>query len=93
MANYTIRLQLVEKPGEEVYEDLHTRMETGGFLRTISGVNPQGAKVTPNLPHGTYYGSSDATSQEVRDWAKNHAKEAWGKSLVFVAQTSTWSLS
>ena len=93
MPKYTIRIQLVGKPSEEVYADLHQRMEKGGFYRTVKGVDDDGNTVTPNLPHGTYYGTSEATCLKVREWATAHAKEAWGKSIIFVAETSTWSLS
>lgn len=91
MANYTLRIQLVGKPSEDVYDDLHARMQKGGFRRTIEGVNTAGQAAGFDLPHGTYYGSSDADVARVRDWAKDHAKEAWGKSVVFVAQTDTWA--
>lgn len=91
MPYYTIRIQLVGNPSETVYEDLHARMQRGGFLRTVTGVDNQGRQTTSPLPHGTYYGSSDADSGRVRDWAKEHAQAAWGASIVFVAQTETWA--
>jgi hypothetical protein len=67
------------------------RMARGGFLQTITGTNPSGQTVTTAMPHATYYGSVDAIAAAVRDWAQAHAKEAWGKSIVFVAETSTWA--
>ncbi len=92
MAYYTLRIELLGNPGSDVYENLHTRMTKGGFLQTIQGTNSQGQTVTCNLPHATYYGSSDATAAQVRDWAKQHATEVWGRSIVFVAQTSMWAI-
>ena len=91
MANYTLRIQFVGNPSESIYDDLHARMQKGGFLRTIEGVDSARKESVSALPHGTYYGSSDADVSQVRDWAKDHAKEAWGKSIVFVAQTDTWA--
>lgn len=92
MADYTLRIELLGNPGFDVYENLHTRMRNGGFLQTIGGVNTQGTSTTFTLPHATYYGSSDATAVQVRDWAK-HATEVWGKSIVFVAVTSIWVIA
>jgi hypothetical protein len=85
MPAYTVRVQLTGEPDQNIYDDLHSRMEKGGFLRTVTG------KKTRDLPHGTYYGSSIKTVTEVRDWTKQQAKAAWGKSTIFVAQTETWS--
>lgn len=93
MPNFTLRIQLVGNPDETVYEDMHARMARGGFLRTVSGVNPAGKQTDFQLPHGTYYGASDVDATKVRDWARDHAKAAWGKNVVFVAQTGTWAWS
>ena len=93
MPSYTLRIQLMGDPDEAVYEDLHARMERGGFLRIVSGVNSEGKQRDFPLPHGTYYGESSAEVGKVRDWARDHAKAAWGKSIVFVAQTETWAWS
>lgn len=91
MAYYTIRIELIGSPPQNVYEDLHARMERGGFFLTVTGTNPEGESITAPLPHATYYGSVEADVSAVRDWARDHAKEAWGKSIVFVAATSTWA--
>jgi hypothetical protein len=93
MAAYTLRIELLGSPSQQVYDELHARMKKGGFLQTITGTNPQGETKAYDLPHATYYGTSDATCAAVRDWPKSHATEAWGKSIVFVAQTSTWARS
>jgi hypothetical protein len=89
--NYTLRVQLVGNPDESVYNDLHTRMQKGGFLRSVDGTNADGDQASFMLPHGTYYGSSEANVSRVRDWANEHANAAWGKNIVFVAQTDTWA--
>jgi hypothetical protein len=93
MANFTIRVELIGRPSEDVYTDLHGRMERGGFSRTIDGFNTKGASTSFALPHATYFGASEANVGAVRDWARDHAREAWGKSIVFVAQTETWALA
>jgi hypothetical protein len=92
MPSYTLRIQLIGDPDETVYEDLHGRMERDGFLRTVSGVDLKGNQAKFELPHATYFGTSDANVAGVRDWARDHAKAAWGKSIVFEAQTETWAL-
>jgi hypothetical protein len=89
--NYTIRIQLHGTPGEPVYEDLHARMQAGGFFRNVRGVTPEGKQADFPLPHGTYFGASEANIERVRDWARDHAKAAWGKNVVFVSQTETWA--
>lgn len=85
MPAYTVRIQLTGEPDQNTYDDLHSRMKSGGFLRTVTG------EKTRDLPHGTYYGSSEKNIKQVRDWAKQQASAAWGKSTVFVAQTETWA--
>jgi hypothetical protein len=89
--NYTIRVQLVANPSEPVYEDLHARMEKGGFLRNVRGVTPGSQQADFALPHATYFGASDANVERVRDWAGDHAKAAWGANIVFVSQSETWA--
>jgi hypothetical protein len=91
MVEYTLRIELLGNPSQDVYKDLHARMQRGGFSQTITGTSSNGQSVTKPLPHATYYGSVEATAAGVRDWAQAHAKEAWGKSIVFVAATSTWA--
>ena len=91
MSYFTLRIELVGSPSQEVYKDLHARMQVGGFYQTVTGTNASGQSVTASMPHATYYGSVNATAAAVRDWAQAHAKEAWGKSIIFVAETSTWA--
>ena len=91
MANFTIRIELLGDPGADVYEGLHARMEKGGFLQTISEIDAQGNMMTLTLPHATYFGSVGATAIAVRDWARDQAQQAWGRSVIFVADTSTWA--
>jgi hypothetical protein len=90
MANFTVRIQLKGDPDQDVYGDLHDRMEKEGFLRTVSGVDESGKQSVCNLPHGTYYGQSNVSCATVRDWAAKQATDAWGKNVTFVAQTETW---
>ena len=57
MANYTLRIELLGNPSQDVYADLHARMQRGGFSQTITGTTSNGQSVTKPLPHATYYGS------------------------------------
>jgi hypothetical protein len=93
MPNFTLRIQLVGNPSQEVYESLHARMKQGGFLQTVTGTSQQGQPKTVSLPHATYYGQTTADCVAVRDWAASHAAEVWGKNITFVAQTETWAIS
>jgi hypothetical protein len=70
MAAFTLRIELLGSPSQQVYDDRHGRMKKGGFLQTITGTNPQGETKAYDLPHATYYGTSDATCAAVRDWPK-----------------------
>lgn len=91
MPKYTVRIQLTGKPDQGTYDDLHSRMKSGGFLQTVKGITPNGTRKSFVLPHATYYGSSSKDVKQVRDWAKQQANAAWGKSTIFVAQTETWA--
>jgi hypothetical protein len=93
MANFTVRIELVGDPTEPVYKDLHERMKVGGFLQAVRGVDSKGDNVVVKLPHATYFGSTTATAKEVREWAIAHAREAWGRSVIFVAETTDWAAS
>ena len=42
MADYTLRIQPEGNPDEAVYNDMHTRMQRGGFVRNITEVYPDG---------------------------------------------------
>lgn len=91
MSDFTLRVELLGTPSQEIYANLHARMKAGGFLQTVSGTNNAGQSLTTDLPHATYYGTVNSTAAAVRDWAQAQAKDAWGKSVVFVAQTDTWA--
>ena len=91
MAAYTLRIELLGSPSQDVYKNLHARMAAEGFLQTVTGVNSNGTSVTCNLPHATYFGSSGATATQVRDWSQAQAKAVWGSNTVFVAETSSWA--
>lgn len=67
MPNYAIRVELRGNPSAERYESLHTLMVQRGFGRTVKGVTTQGNKSNVDLPHATYYGSSENYCSSVRD--------------------------
>ena len=93
MPNYAIRVELRGNPTWEQYNTLHSVMAAGGFLQTISGVDPQGNQKAFDLPHAVYYGSSQAACAAVRDWTANNVKARVQQDiLVFVVEAAHWAL-
>jgi hypothetical protein len=92
MANYAIRVELRGNPPAERYEGLHVLMAAHGFARTVTGVTNQGKSLTVDLPHATYYGSSDSDCSTVSDSIsaaiRNEIQQAI---VVFVVQAQTWA--
>jgi hypothetical protein len=89
MADFTVRVELVGSPGVEVYQNLHAKMQTLGFLTTVNN-----AGTTYKLPHATYYGSSILTGVELSSKVADLvATQVWTKPLVFVSETTNWGLS
>lgn len=92
MPNYAIRVELRGNPSAERYESLHDLMATYGFGRTVTGVDKQGNSTRVDLPHATYYGSSDRDCASVRDSIsaaiRNQIQQAI---VVFVVQAQTWA--
>lgn len=91
MPHFTLRIELLGNPSHDVYEDLHARMHRSGFRKTVTGKNPKGELATVSMPHATYYGFANTSTTVVLDWAQAHAREVWGKNVVFVAETSSWA--
>jgi hypothetical protein len=60
MPNYAVRVELRGNPPAKRYDALHALMAKRGFGRTVTGVDKQGNSSTVDLPHATYYGSSDS---------------------------------
>ncbi len=93
MAEYVIRVELRGNPPWEQYEKLHALMATVGFLQTVDGVNKKGEQKTFDLPHAVYYGTSDATTSDVRDWVQSNVKGKIQDSILFlVVKSETWAL-
>jgi hypothetical protein len=92
MPNYAIRVELRGNPSTERYESLHALMATHGFGRTVTGVDKAGNSTTVDLPHATYYGSSDSDCPSLRDSIaasiRNKVQQAI---VVFVVQSQTWA--
>ena len=63
-----------------------------GFQRTVTGVNSQGNSVTVDLPHATYYGSSNSDCSSLRDTiAAAIRAEIQQGIVIFVVQAQTWA--
>jgi hypothetical protein len=92
MPNYAIRVELKGNPPAERYESLHALMATHGFGRTVTGVDKHGNSTEVDLPHATYYGSSDSDCLSVLDSIsaaiRNEIQQAI---VVFVVQAQTWA--
>lgn len=73
-------------PSTEEYDELHERMSSLGFKRSVKG-----SKRTVNLPHGLYYGSSNQSVRLVRNSISSMAQQIQPKVKVFIAQTDGWS--
>jgi hypothetical protein len=83
MPNYAIRVELRGNPSAERYESLHALMAIHGFGRTVTGVD---------LPHATYYGSSDSDCPSLRDSIAAAIRNKVQQGIVvFVVQAQTWA--
>ena len=92
MPNYAIRVELKGNPPAERYETLHALMAARGFGRTVAGVTKQGNSLTVDLPHATYYGSSDSACPSVRDSISAAIRNEIQQGIVvFVVQAQTWA--
>lgn len=91
MDQFTLRVELLGALSEEAYKNLHARMQAGGFLQAVTGIDAAGQAASSSLPHATYYGSMEGTAAAVRDWAQGQARAAWGSHVVFAAETSSWA--
>ncbi|MGH7745182.1 MAG: hypothetical protein ACREQ5_10340 [Candidatus Dormibacteria bacterium] len=92
MPDYAIRVELRGNPSAAEYERLHTLMGQRGFGRTVTGVDKQQNPSTVDLPHATYYGSSDNDCGSVRDSVSAAIRAEIQQSIVvFVVQVATWA--
>jgi hypothetical protein len=92
MAKYAVRVQLMGNPTADEYETLHTVMANYGFNRTVDGVNTKNEATTFTLPHGLYYGLSNAAISDVRDAIVADVKAQVQQDIrVFVMDVNTWS--
>ena len=67
-------------------------MAKRGFKRTVTGVDVQGNRLTVDLPHATYYGSSSNNCSAVRDTVSAAIKAEIQKDIVmFVLPAETWA--
>ncbi|GLX91982.1 hypothetical protein Pfra02_45500 [Pseudomonas fragi] len=87
MANYMVRVEIFKADSEE-YTDLHKALEALGLKRTV-----QGDDGVRKMPLGTYFGSSNFSTYDLREKVRliaapfSHPRDP----SVFVSQSSDWS--
>ncbi|MBL3524159.1 type V toxin-antitoxin system endoribonuclease antitoxin GhoS [Serratia plymuthica] len=87
MADYVARVELFDADGEN-YETLHEKMKSLGFKREVTYSDGS----VYNLPIGTYHGSSNSTSEALRDAIGNIGSPLSSKKpAVFVAKIDGWA--
>jgi hypothetical protein len=92
MPDYAIRVELRGNPSAAEYERLHTLMAQRGFGRTVTGVDKQQNPSTVDLPHATYYGSSNSDCGSMRDSLSAAIRAQIQQDIVmFVVQAATWA--
>lgn len=92
MPDYAIRVELRGNPSPAEYERLHTLMAQRGFGRTVTGVTKEGRRAAFDLPHATYYGSSDTECMALRDAVSAAIRGQIQQNIVmFVVQVQTWA--
>jgi hypothetical protein len=84
MANFTVRVELHQAVGAD-YDALHAAMEQKGFSRLITADNGQ----TYRLPWAEYNGSSNLSSTQVRDIARDAANTTKKSNAVLVTEAIT----
>ena len=87
MPNFLTHVELREATPAD-YQPLNTRMEACGFIRTVQG----GDGRTHQLPTGTYVGTGEGTTVQVRDLATQAAAET-GKAfgiIVVECERAAW---
>jgi hypothetical protein len=88
-----LRVQLMGNPTVDEYDALHTIMAGHGFYRTLNGVDNNRKSSSFKLPHGVYYGSSEAGPTDLRSEIVDAVKAGvQPKIIVFVVQAVTWAI-
>ncbi|EPC6045131.1 type V toxin-antitoxin system endoribonuclease antitoxin GhoS [Serratia marcescens] len=81
MTSFTVRIELHDADSSD-YDELHKKMEAGGFNTTIAGKNG-----TYKLPPAEYdYSSSSESCEQVRDKAYDIAKKVKKSPSVLVSE-------
>ncbi|WP_340611975.1 type V toxin-antitoxin system endoribonuclease antitoxin GhoS [Xenorhabdus bharatensis] len=87
-ANFTVRVELHNADSKD-YENLHEKMENAGFERTITA-----GGIVYRLPNAEYSISSNESTDEIRNLARNTAKKVKPNPSVLVTKsdgTRRWS--
>ncbi|OWO82435.1 DUF2622 domain-containing protein [Photorhabdus luminescens] len=82
MANFTVRVELHNANSSD-YENLHEKMESAGFERTITS---ESGKVY-HLPDAEYSISSNKSIEEVRNLARDTAKKVKANPSILVTKS------
>lgn len=88
MAEYMVRVELFKAEGDD-YSDLHEGMSALGLERTVTFSDGK----RHQLPIGTYFGSSAASTGELRDRVRSVAnpQSPYKDAAIFVCQSADWS--
>lgn len=88
MAEYFVRVELFSAKGDD-YSDLHDGMAALGLNRTVRFDDGHEYR----LPTGSYFGSSQLNSAQLRDRVRAVAnpQSPHRNASVFVCQSSDWS--
>ncbi|KER01564.1 type V toxin-antitoxin system endoribonuclease antitoxin GhoS [Photorhabdus temperata] len=83
MANFTVRVELHDANSKD-YEKLHEKMENAGFERTITTTS---GKIY-HLPDAEYSITSDKSTDEIKDLARDTAKKVKSNPAILVTKSS-----
>lgn len=83
MATFTTRIELYGEPNYQVYENLHKKMDSGGFTRKIT----IDKKIVYWLPNAEYSIMGDQKIEEIRDLAVSITRTVWSDFGVLVTKS------
>ncbi|WP_287790900.1 DUF2622 domain-containing protein [Atlantibacter sp.] len=83
MAKFTVRVELRDSKDAD-YEDLHKKMESAGFSRTIT-ITDTGE--TYNLPNAEYLFESEETIDDVGSLARDTASKVKPRPKILVTKS------
>lgn len=85
MARFSVRVELYGYPNEQVYENLHTKMQKKRYLRVVKDDNGNWY----HMPSAEYTASFESkTAVNVANEIKKIADSVWTDAAVFVTKSS-----